>query len=153
MPTLEETGEAIGVAVKAISGIPPGLTDPTKIRVQQEFGTMPNVSGDVLVAVVEYDGTTYDAAYGGQSAEVNYKVTVLGAQGSERSTRKRLLALCDPTPGSTTALATGVTGDLDGTVAFCRVATNSGLRDFNFSGGEGAPTHLGIEFVLAVMPT
>lgn len=153
MPNLEAIGEAIGAAVQTISGTPPGLTEPTKIRVQQEFGESPNVSGGVLVAVVEYDGTTYDSAYGGQSAEVNYKVSVLGAHGSERSTRKRLLALCDPTPGSTTALATAVTGNLANTVVMCRAVSNTGLRDFNFAGGEGAPTHLGVEFTVAVMPT
>lgn len=154
MPDLEDIGDAIGTRIQAIAGIPPGLTEATNIRVQQEFGDSPNVSGSALVAVVEYDGTNYDAAFGGTATDVMYKVTVLGGQGSERATRKRLLALCDPTPGSATSIAAAINGSsLGGVVSACRVASNSGLRDYNLAGGEGAPTYPGIEFVLAVMPT
>jgi hypothetical protein len=85
---LETIGAAIGTAVETLG----------EIRIQQEFGTAPNVSGNALVAVVEYDGSTYDVAFGGAASDVNYRLTVLGGQGSERATRKRLLALCDPTP-------------------------------------------------------
>jgi hypothetical protein len=143
VPTLEEIGDAIGVQVQTLAGI----------RVQQEFGDVPNVSGNALVAVVEYDGTTYDSAYEGQAAEVNYKLVVLGAAGSERATRKKLLDLCDPTRGSATSIASAVTGNLGGVVTFCRVASNSGLQDLTIGSGEGAQTYPGIEFVLVVMPT
>lgn len=153
MADLETIGEAIGAQVQTIAGTPAGLTEPTNIRIQQEFGIAPNVSGSVLVAVVEYDGTVYDAAFGGAASEAMYKVTVLGGQGSERATRKRLLALCDPTPGSATAIATVLNGNgLGGVVSSCRLVSNTGLQDFDMSGGE-APTYPGIEFVVAVMPS
>lgn len=143
MPDLEDIGDAIGVRVQSLDGI----------RVQQEFGEAPNVSGNALVAVVEYDGTIYDSAYGGQAAEVNYKLVVLGGSGSERATRKKLLALCDPTQGSATSIANAVTGDLGGVVSFCRVVSNTGLQDLTIGTGEAAATYPGIEFTLAVMPT
>lgn len=142
MPTLEEIGNAIGVRVRTLEGI----------RVQQEFGDFPNVSGNALAAVVEYDGTNYDSAYGGQAAEVNYKLVVLGS-GSERAARTKLLALCDPTQGSATSIATAVTGNLAGLVTFCRVVSNTGLQDLTIGAGEAAQTYPGIEFTLAVMPT
>ncbi len=154
MADLEAIGDAIGATLTTIAGAPPGLTEATNIRVQQEFGTSPNVSGATLVAVVEYDGTVYDAAFGGDAAEANYKITVLGGQASERSTRKRLLALCDPTPDSTTSIAAAVNGSsLGNVVASCRVVSNSGLRDYTLAGGDAAPTYPGVEFVLAVMPS
>ena len=153
MPDLEDIGAAIGVRIKTIVGIPPGLTEATNIRVQQEFGESPNVSGSALVAVVEYDGTIYDSAYGGQAAELNYKLVIIGGSGSERATRKKLLALCDPTQNSTTSIATAVTGNLGGLVSFCRVAANTGLQDLTIGAGEAAQTYPGIEFTLAVMPT
>lgn len=144
MPTLEDIGEALAGVIETLPGI----------RVQQEFGKSPDVSGNALVAVVEYDGTTYDQAFHGAATDVMYKVSVLGSQGSERATRKKLLALADPTPGSATSLAAAVNGSsLGGVVSGCRVVSNTGLMDFNLSGGEGAPTYPGIEFVLAVMPT
>lgn len=143
MPDLEAIGDAIGAAVQSLDDA---------IRIQQEFGTSPNVSGSALVAVVEYDGTTYDAAFGGEASDLAYKITVLGGQGSERATRKRLLALADPTPGSDTALASVLGGtNLGGVVSSCRLASNSGLRDFTLAGGDNAPTYPGIEFVVAVM--
>lgn len=154
MPDLEDIGDAIGARIQTIAGIPPGLTEATNLRVQQEFGDSPNVSGSALVAVVEYDGTTYDAAFNGDAAEVNYKITVLGGQGSERATRKRLLALADPTPRSATSIAAAVNGSsLGNVVSSCRVVSNSGLRDYNLAGGEAAPTYPGIEFTVAVMPS
>lgn len=154
MPTLEDIGAAIGQRIQAIDGTPAGLTEPTNIRVQQEFGTSPNVSGSALVAVVEYDGTVYDSAFGGAAAEVMYKVSVLGGQGSERATRQRLLALADPTAGSATSIAAAIEGSsLGAVVASCRVVSNTGLMDFNLAGGEAAPTYPGIEFILAVMPS
>lgn len=143
MPDLEEIGEAIAAAVETLEGL----------RTQQEFGDAPNVSGNALVAVVEYAGTTYDSAYGGQAVEVNYKLVVIGASGSERATRKKLLALCDPTQNSATSIATAVTGNLGAVVSFCRVASNTGLQDLTIGAGEGAQTYPGIEFTLAVMPT
>jgi len=142
MPTLEDIGDAIGEAVATLEGL----------RIQQEWGSVPNVSGSTLVGVVEYDGTNYDSAYGGQAAEVNYKITIVGSSASERATRKKLLALCDPTPGAS-GIAGAVTGNLGGLVSFCRVVSNTGLRDFNLTGGEGAPTYPGIEITVAVMPT
>lgn len=154
MADLEEIGDAIGAALATIAGVPPGLTEATNIRVQQEFGKAPNVSGNALVAVVEYDGTTYDIAFGGAATDANYKITVLGPQGSERATRKRLLALCDPTPGSATAVASVLAGTrLGGVVAICRLVSNSGLRDYNLDGGEAAPTYPGVEFMVSVMPS
>lgn len=154
MADLEDIGDAIGAALGTIAGIPAGLTEATNIRVQQEFGTAPNVSGSALVAVVEYDGTTYDSAFGGAACEVNYKIVVLGGQRSERATRRRLLALCDPTPGSTTSIASVLDGtNLGGVVASCRLVSNTGLQDFNLSGGEAAPTYPGIECAVAVMPS
>jgi hypothetical protein len=139
---LEAIGEAIGGQLETLDGV----------RVQQEFGTAPNVSGTALVAVVEYDGSTYDATFGGV-ADANYKIVVLGGQGSERATRKRLLALCDPTPGSATSIASLLGGtSLGGVVASCRLVSNTGLQDFNLAGGEAAPTYPGVEFVVAVMP-
>jgi hypothetical protein len=143
MSDLEEIGEAIASAVETLEGL----------RTQQEFGDAPNVSGNALVAVVEYAGTTYDSAYGGQAVEVNYKLVVIGGSGSERATRKKLLALCDPTQNSATSIATAVTGNLAGTVSFCRVAANTGLQDLTIGAGEGSQTYPGIEFTLAVMPT
>lgn len=143
MADLEDIGAALGAAVETLGGI----------RVQQEFGTSPNVSGNALVAVVEYDGTTYDLAFGGAAADLQYKLIVLGGQGSERATRKRLLALCDPTPGAATAVATVLGGtNLGGVVSSCRLVSNTGLQDFNLAGGDAAPTYPGVEFVVMVMP-
>lgn len=142
MADLEAIGAAIGAAVETLGDI----------RAQQEFGTAPNVSGSALVAVVEYDGTTYDIAFDGAASDVNYRITVLGGQGSERATRKRLLALCDPTPGSATAVASVLGGtNLGGVVSSCRLVSNSGLRDYNLV--ADGPTYPGIEFTVAVMPT
>jgi hypothetical protein len=144
MPTLEAIGAALATVIGTLDGI----------RVQEEFGTAPNVSGNALVAVVEYDGTVYDQAFNGTATDVTYKVSVLGGQGSERATRKKLLALADPSPGSATSLAAAVNGSsLGNVVSGCRVVSNTGLMDFNLAGGEAAPTYPGIEFTLAVMPS
>lgn len=144
MADLEEIGDALATVIGTLAGI----------RVQEEFGTAPNVSGNALVAVVEYDGTVYDQAFNGAATDVMYKVSVIGGQGSERASRKKLLALADPTPGSASSLAVAVNGSsLGNVVSGCRVVSNTGLMDFNLSGGEAAPTYPGIEFTLAVMPS
>jgi hypothetical protein len=140
VPTLEDIGLAIGTAAETLEGM----------RSQQEWGDTPNVSGSARVAVVEYDGTTYDSAFDGQASEVMFKVTVLAA-GAERAARGKLLALCDP--GSATAFAAAVTGNLGGLVSFCRVVSNTGLRDIRIGIGEESASFPGIEFVLAVMPS
>lgn len=130
------------------AGIAAQLANLDTLRVQDEFGTTPNVSGSASVAVVEYSGATYDTAFSGQGDALLFGVIVLVSKVSDRAGIAKLDALCDPTPGSITSLRSAVNGKLGGIVSDARVATGSGYQEYPVGGEE---PYLGCEFVIQVM--
>jgi hypothetical protein len=142
MATLEAIGDAIAAAVATLN-----------IRPEQDTDQTPNVTGSTLAALVEYDGSTWDATFRGGSSDLGYKVTVVGSRSSDRATRQKLFALVDPTPAATGTMRSAVNGTLGGLVADCVLKTNSGIREYTIGSGDGSPNYIGIEFVLEVMPS
>jgi len=129
------------------TGIQTRLATLTDVRTEHEWTGPFNVSGTVAVAIVEFDGATYDAAFTGQADALNFKITMLVSKGSDRGGRTRLDAFLDPTPGSTTSVRTAVNGNLGGTVAFAVVTTATGYREYEISEIEKYP---GVEFAVTV---
>lgn len=137
MPTIVQIGDALEAAIATLG-----------VRAQQETDVAPNVTGSALAAIIEYRGTTYDAAFRGAAAEVMYRATFVGSRVSVRTTRDALFALCDPTPGATGTIYS-ITGSLGSVVVDCRLVSTSELRDYTIAAGD----YIGLEALFAVMPS
>lgn len=140
MATITEIRDALADQVETLDAV----------RATKEWGEPINVSGTASVAVVEYDGTVYDSAMGGQGDALTYKITLLVGKVGDRSARGKLDVACDPTSGNTTSMRQAVNGRLGGLVAFATVLSNTGYREYPIGPGDEAPRYLGAEFTVQV---
>ena len=125
-------------------GLETRLAAIESLRVQQEWGENPNVSGGACVAVVEYDGTTL-AALKNAAHDIQFKVTVLASKVSDRAGRQKLDVLAEHTDNAVGSVRTAVQGIVNGT-HYCYVESNTGYREYPI----GEQAYLGVEFVLSV---
>lgn len=132
--TIEDIRTAIETQLLTIDGL----------RVEQEWGVNPNVSGSASVAVVEYDGTTQSTLQAA-AFDLAFKVTVLASKLSDRAGRKKLDALCEHTFNAAGSVRTALQTVLNGT-HYCVVESNSGYKEYPI----GDASYLGVEFTLAV---
>lgn len=128
------------------AGIATRLATLDALRVQDEFGTDPPVSGAASVAVVQYAGTTYDTAFGGQGHALLFGVIVLVSRISDRSAIDKMDAFSD-TEESPTSVRAAINGTLGGVVSDARVATGSEYKQYPI----GESSYVGVEFVVQVM--
>jgi hypothetical protein len=117
------------------------------IRPVQEIDRAPNVTGSAPAAIVEL-GPITSAAFNNAAMDLTFRLVVLTGRASERAARLKLDALTDTDPGSTTALARTLSGDLGGAVAFCEVSVSSEYR--NYPMGDPAIEYLGCEFTVVI---
>lgn len=132
------------------AGIAARLATIDALRVQDEFGADPPVSGNASVAVVEYAGATYDEAFSGQGDALLFGIIVLVAKSTDpkdRTAIAKIDAFCDPSPTSATSIRTAVNGTLGGVVPSAVVASSSGYQEYT----PGDEPYLGVEFVVRVM--
>lgn len=129
------------------TGIAARLATLDALRVQDEFGTDPPVSGNASVAVVEYAGATYDESFSGQGDGLLFGIIVLVSKASDRAGIAKLDDFCDPSPTSATSIRAAVNGTLNGAVPSAVVASSSGYREYT----PGDEPYLGVEFVVRVM--
>jgi hypothetical protein len=129
------------------AGIAARLATLEAVRVQDEFGVDPPVSGSASVAVVEYAGATYDESFSGQGDGLLFGIIVLVSKANDRTGIAKLDAFCDPSPTSATSIRTAVNGTLDGVVPSAVVASSSGYQEYT----PGEEAYLGVEFVVRVM--
>lgn len=115
------------------------------LRVQDEFGETPPVSAQASVAVVQYAGVTFDAAFGGQGHARLFGVIVLVGRIADRVAIDRMDAFSDDDGDS--SIRAAVNGTLGGVVADARVATGSEYKDYPI----GEASYVGVEFVVQVM--
>lgn len=138
--SIQDVREALENALTAISGL----------RAQQEWETAPNVTGSAAVAVITFDGATYDTVMGGLPAagghgdDLTFNVVVCVPK--TRAGRERLDAFVDPDPDSTTSLRNSLSPTLGGEVAIAEVRSASSYREY---GPETQPM-LGCEFVIGI---
>jgi hypothetical protein len=138
--SIETVRVALHAALTAIDGL----------RAQQEWETAPNVSGEAAVAVITFDGATYDTVMGGAPAagahgdDLTFDVIVCVPK--TQAGRKRLDALVDPDPDSTTSLRVNLSPTLGGAVSVAEVRTASGYREY---GPESQPM-LGCAFAVGI---
>lgn len=116
------------------------------VRVVQEFAGPVPVSAKACVAVVTYAGATYDSDFDG-SVDLNFGIILLASKASDRTGIAKLDALCDPTPGATTAVRTAVNGTLGGIVSWATVRSGSEYKEYPIGETEA---YLGVEFVMQV---
>ncbi len=139
MATISQIRAAIGERLVALDGM----------RVAQEWGDPINVSGNAMVAVVEYAGATYDDVFDDQGHAILFGIVVLATKSGsdDRVGKDKIDDLNDPTPGSTTCLRRAVNGNLGGIVASATVRTSSEYKEYT---PDDIP-YLGCEYVVAVM--
>lgn len=116
------------------------------IRPVQEIDNAPAVSGNAMAAMVEWNGANYLAAFGDQTNDATMRIIILAGRVSERSARRRLDLLVDPSPRSTTALRNTLNGDLGDAVGFCQVASASEYRNYPVVDND----YLGCEFTVVI---
>lgn len=129
------------------AGIEARLLNLEALRVQQEFGTDPPVSGNASVAVVSYAGTTYDEAFEGQGSALLFGIIVLASKASDRAGVAKLDHFSDPEPASATSIRCAVNSNLSGIVVSATVASGSEYQEYT----PGDEPYLGCEFVVRVM--
>ncbi len=140
--SIETIREAIEAALSEVDGL----------RVQQEWGSAVNASGNATAAVVEFAGATYDSVMGGGSGhgqsgdDLTFNITLVAGKASDRMARKRLDALVDPDPDSATSVRNNLPPTLSGAVAWAIVRSASGYREY---GDESQPM-LGCELTVGV---
>lgn len=140
--SIETIREALEASLSTLDGL----------RVQQEWGAALNVSGTATNAVVELGGVTYDSVMsgglgpGGYGDELTFTITIAAGKVSDRSARKRLDALVDPDPDSTTSIRNTLHATLNGAVAWAIVRSASGYREY---GPDENPV-LGCELTVGV---
>lgn len=139
MATIQQIREAIGERLLTLDGM----------RVAQEWSDPINVSGNALVAVVEYAGASYDDVFNDQGHAILFGIVVLASKSGpdDRSGKDKIDSLNDPTPGSTTCLRRPVNGNLGGIVASATVRSSSEYKEYT----PGDVPYLGCEYVVAVM--
>lgn len=143
MTTISDITDGLKARVETLT-----TTDYAVRGVTEWSGPIP-ASGNAVAVVVEYDGTTYDAAMGGQADDLAFKLTFLTPKVSDRTAKDRLYGFCDTAAGSATSVRAAVNGSLGGVVAFATVRSNTGVQEYRPGGDEG-PAYLGVEFVVAV---
>ena len=116
------------------------------IRPVQELDYAPAVTGNAMAAMVEWNGANYLIAHNDQTNDATFRIVILAGRSSERSARRRLDLLVDPSPRSTTALRYVLNGDLGDEVGFCQVASASAYREYPV----GEATYLGCEFTVVI---
>jgi hypothetical protein len=135
--SMQDVRDALDTALTALA-----------IRPVQEIDQAPTVTGSACAAMVEFGGANYLAAFKDQTNDVTFTIVVLAGRASERTARKKLDLLVDPTPNSTTALRNTLSGDLGNEVGFCTVASASDYR--NYPIGDPAISYLGCEFTVVI---
>lgn len=140
---METIRDGIDTALAAITLTLDDVDIP--IRPVQEIDQAPAVTGTAIAAMVAFGGANYMAVQDGQSHDVTFTITFLAGRVSERSARRRLDLLVDPSPG-TTVLQNALDGRLGGAVMSCVVVSAGEYRNYTIGEADylGCPVTVGI---------